>query len=142
MTERLLPLLLLLGVAFASAVPPSQPNPVYDASKYSSPSGNTKNGLLIDVNVPGSILPFQIMHLYGNATERGFAHGELLAPTIIDFVEKQLPQYYKEEISELDLSGLPKWLQDLIKNAGKAASGTIAKVALGYILNLFGCSAA
>jgi hypothetical protein len=74
------------------------------------------------------------MHLYGNATERGFAHGELLAPTIIDFVEKQLPQYYKEEISELDLSGLPKWLQDLIKNAGKAASGTIAKVALGYIL--------
>jgi isopenicillin-N N-acyltransferase like protein len=78
--------------------------------------------------------PFYVMHLYGNATERGYAHGQLFAEKIVDFVENELPQYYKQEIAGLNLGGLPKWLQNIIKSIGKGASGEVAKIALGYIL--------
>ena len=130
-------LFILISITSAEISEPSTnttPNPVYDVSKYTTSLGSTNNGLLYSIAVPGSLIPFQLMHLYGNATERGFAHGELLASTIINFVEKELPDFYKQEIAGLNLGGLPIWLQKLIKSLGKAGSKQIAKIALGYIL--------
>ena len=94
----------------------SAENPIYSASAYTTNTVKVSNGALKTVVVPGSFNPFYVMHLYGNATERGYAHGQLLADKIIDFVENELPLYYKEEIEGLDLGGLPEWLQKLIKS--------------------------
>ena len=110
------------------------PNAIYSASKYTESTSRVINGILQTVNVPNSLNPFYVMHLYGNATERGYAHGQLFAEKIVDFVENELPQYYKQEIAGLNLGGLPKWLQNIIKSVGKGASGEVAKIALGYIL--------
>jgi hypothetical protein len=112
----------------------SNPNAIYTASKFVVATEKVPNGILKTVKIPNSLNPFYVMHLYGNATERGYAHGQLFAETIINFVENELPIYYKEEIAGLSLGGLPKWLQNLIKSIGKGASGEVAKIALGYIL--------
>ena len=126
--------LLCAETCLSKAAEPSTENPIYSASAYTTNTVKVSNGALKTVVVPGSFNPFYVMHLYGNATERGYAHGQLLADKIIDFVENELPLYYKEEIDGLDLGGLPEWLQKLIKSIGKGASGEVAKVALGYIL--------
>ena len=96
-----------------------EPN-IFSASAYTTNTVKVNNGALKTVVVPGSFNPFYVMHLYGNATERGYAHGQLLADKIIDFVENELPLYYKEEIDGLDLGGLPEWLQKLINLSVKA----------------------
>ena len=80
--------LLCANVCFSTADEPSAENPIYSASAYTTNTVKVPNGVLKTVNVPGSFNPFYVMHLYGNATDRGYAHGQLLADKIIDFVEK------------------------------------------------------
>jgi hypothetical protein len=135
MTPRLsaLSILACLVAALASATA-AGPNPIYDAGKYTTSKQHVANGHLSEVNVPGSMHPFYVMHLYGNSTERGFAHGQLLSQTILNFIETQLPAYYVEEIDGLDVAGLPKWLQNMIKSLGKKYASKIAPIALSYVL--------
>ena len=63
------------------------PNAIYSASQYTESTSRVANGILQTVNVPNSLNPFYVMHLYGNATERGYAHGQLFPEKIVDFVD-------------------------------------------------------
>ena len=78
-------LLAALSVAGAADVP----NPIYAASDYSKLTKSVPDGALYHVAAPGAA-SMDVMHLYGNATQRGVAHGRLLSDEILDFLETDL----------------------------------------------------
>ena len=81
-------------------------------------------------------LPFEI-HVFGDARERGLAQGLLMGAEILDFVEHQLPAFYREEVGGINLDGLPAWLQSLIKSALEPGAEKLAPAAfdaaMGYV---------
>ena len=109
----------------------SNPNAIYLASKFVVATEKVPNGILKTVKIPNSLNPFYVVRM--NATERGYAHGQLFAETIINFVENELPLYYKEEIA-VKLRWLAKMATKSYQSIGKGAGGEVAKIALGYIL--------
>lgn len=53
---------------------------------------------------------FWLLHLYGTPYEQGFAQAQLLPTQLREMVNRTW-DYFK---SQLDIPGLPQWLQDLI----------------------------
>ena len=81
--------------------------------------------------------PFVEIHVFGDARERGLAQGLLMGAEILDFVEHQLPAFYREEVGGINLDGLPAWLQSLIKSALEPGAEKLAPAAfdaaMGYV---------
>ena len=92
-------------------------------------------GVLYSVAAPDTV-PFSLVHVFGSPRERGEAHGFLLSAHLIEFIEKQMPAFFREYVDEIDLSGLPGWLQGAIRKllpiAAKAAP-TIFELALTWL---------
>ena len=74
--------------------------------------------------------PFVEIHVFGDARERGLAQGLLMGAEILDFVEHQLPAFYREEVGGINLDGLPAWLQSLIKSALEPGAEKLAPAAI------------
>jgi hypothetical protein len=86
------------------------------------------NGVKYIINAP-NVTPFVEIHMFGNARERGLAQGLLMGDEIFDFVETQLPAFYRQEVGSINLNGLPAWLQRLIRSALEPGSEKIAPAA-------------
>jgi NAD(P)H dehydrogenase (quinone) len=81
-------------VSLSTNPPPlATPNPIYEASSYSTKVASTTNGVLYSVNAPDTA-PLRIMHVYGTAHERGVAHGSLLSNELAAFMTTDLEAYY------------------------------------------------
>ena len=80
---------LLLVALSAAGGAVDVPNPIYAASDYSKLTKSVPDGALYHVAAPGAA-SMDVMHLYGNATQRGVAHGRLLSDEILDFLETDL----------------------------------------------------
>ena len=125
---------LLIWDAATVAAGDDAPNAVYDAADYMKLVANVENGAHYAVSAPESAR-IDVLHLYGNATERGFAQGRLLSEKILDFVNVGLPEFYKSEVDQIPLDKLPEWLQNAIKGLLKDAAPEAFHLALGYVLD-------
>ena len=72
--------LLLNDCVFATSNGP-ETNPIFAAGDYSSKIKSVENGSLFYVAIPDDLeqAPFKVLHVFGNAKERGYAQGQLLA---------------------------------------------------------------
>ena len=119
---------LLGAVACQSPVP----NPIYEAKPLLKLVNSTSNGKLFDVATDDVRL--KVLHVFGSAQDMGRAQGELLGSFAYDFLTKAIPEFYRDEVSQIPLGSLPAWLQKLIIGAGKAAAPTVFGAALDYVL--------
>lgn len=111
------------AVSGVSASDYKTPPPTLDPKPYTEwvrTNGASRMGL---IDVPftnqddGTI---DNVHLYrldlvGNAQERGFAHGALLAKEIVYFADVALSKYAIDAIMDIDLSQYPEPLQEILK---------------------------
>ena len=101
--------------------------PVFEAGEYTSWTSVASDGQSrrASVNVPfvngtgddDNVFLLRL-DLYGDATARGVAQGELLAEEIQEFVERKLPEFYRSMVLDIDLSRLPTWLAAILKVEG------------------------
>ena len=112
----------------------STPNSIYDAMKYATSIGQVENGVLYQVNAPESA-SLKVVHVFGNATERGFAYGQLLADQMLHFLDVDLIEFYKSEVDQIPLNTLPPWLVSVIKGLLKDAAPQVFDLALGWVLD-------
>ena len=108
------------------------PNSIYDAMNYSKRVGKVENGVLYQVETPESA-SLKVIHLFGNATERGYAYGQLLAEQILHFLDVDLVQFYKSEVDSIPLNTLPPWLATALKGLLKDAAPQAFELALGWV---------
>ena len=126
-----------VSAATALTSPPGPlltPNLIYDASKYSTKLKTTKNGVLYQVNAPDTA-PLKVMHLYGNAYDRGVAHGQLLSDDLVKFMTTDLEAYFLQECGQIPVDKLPKWLGKAITKLCHDAAPTAFDLALGYVFD-------
>lgn len=121
-----------------------KPPPTLDPKPYTVWNKNYKDSRVGFIDVPflneadGSE---DNVHLYrldlvGNAYERGFAHGQLMAEEIIYFVNVAMNKYLIGEIMKVDLSKYPEPLQKLLKVVqvkAAAAEPAAAQAALQWV---------
>ena len=107
-------------VSLAAATAAHGPNPIYDA--HPTLVKHVANGVHYYVAGPDSA-NVDILHVYGNAFQRGEAQGLLLGTQLLDFIGPQLDGFYFEQFTEL-IGGclepgqpckLPKWLVAAIR---------------------------
>jgi len=115
-----------------SSPPLATPNQIYDASTYSKKIISTKNGVLYEVNAPDTA-PLKVMHLYGDAYERGVAHGSLLSDELVQFMTTDLQSYFLQECDQIPVDKLPKWLAAAIVKLCQDAAPTAFDLALGWV---------
>ena len=80
-----------MGTAMAAS-------PIYNAHDYMSKVQEVDNGVLYNVDAEGTEL--KVMHLYGNAYERGVAQGRLIGDQIHSFGSTGIDNYLKQEVLE------------------------------------------
>eukprot|EP00656_Telonema_subtile_P002062 TRINITY_DN1089_c0_g1_i6.p1 TRINITY_DN1089_c0_g1~~TRINITY_DN1089_c0_g1_i6.p1 ORF type:complete len:169 (-),score=49.71 TRINITY_DN1089_c0_g1_i6:538-1044(-) len=73
------------------------------------------------------------MHLFGDAYQRGVAHGRLLSEDLLTFIQEDLPIFYKSEVDQIPLHTLPPWLSKAIKGVLKSAAPAAFNMALGWV---------
>jgi hypothetical protein len=108
------------------------PNPIYDASKYATKLASTTNGVLYQITAPDTA-PLKIMHVYGNAYERGVAHGQLLSDDLVQFMTTDLQSFFLQECNQIPVDKLPKWLANAVTKLCKDAAPTAFTLALGWV---------
>lgn len=77
--------------------------------------------------------PFKVLHVFGKAYDRGYAYGSLMADDLMRFIDVDLQEFYKDEVDQIPLDDLPKWLQDIIKDPLKLAAPEVFDLALAYV---------
>ena len=113
----------------------AQPNPIYDAPSYATKLRSVPNGVLYSVSAPGEA-KMQVMHTFGSASERGFAHGQLLSSEIAEFVTNELDQYYREQVDQIPLSTLPPAIAAAVQALIEKAAPEAFALALGYVFEM------
>jgi hypothetical protein len=110
-------------------VPHGNPN-LYDIVDFSQSSaliGSVENGKLFNVTVPmdggSSVSHFPVMHIYGDAKERGAAYGKLVKQYFggSDYIE-EIWSYFKSQITDAIPGFVPEFLADLIAEKGLDAA--------------------
>lgn len=117
----------VVGIASASAGVP-----VYDAAPYTTVVRTHKNGILQMVNAPDA-QPLPVIHVYGNAQERGEAYGTLLADEIETFMTTVIDDNVALLLQLVDLSKLPEWLVHLVTKAVATLGPRVVQAALGWV---------
>jgi len=99
--------------------------PVWDAPEYSTVVKTHPNGVLLKVAAPDA-QELPVLHLRGNATERGVAYGTLMAEEINTFFKKVVDDYVVALVQSIAPEGLPTWLQKLLDEVLKGAGKVVA----------------
>ena len=117
MSPYLVLTLAFLGCPSASLLPPQ-----FEASTYTSwsslkpPNGSTSKVATISIPVDDDdVIKLTRLDLNGDEYQRGFDQGWLLSDSIADFIDKDLNEFFKEEIENLNINSLPVKLQDIIQ---------------------------
>lgn len=116
----------IIAVAFASY---PEPPPTFEASKWTTwerktVAGSRRGAINVqfsDASGNPDFIKMTRLDLIGDATQRGFAHGALLAADIEKFVGPELNAYFRAEVDSLDISTLPPKVQKAIEPLLKAA---------------------
>lgn len=114
--------------------------PIFDAAEYTSVVNSTDNGSLLRVSVPADGDASQeqqglhVLHVYGSPKEMGRAHGQLMGEFALEFLDDKMDDFFRSEFEGLDLSGLPKWIQDLYDATVVKEAPEVFAVALSYVL--------
>jgi hypothetical protein len=125
-------------VAAYFAVPASSEVPVFDASNYTTVVATHPHGILQLVRAPDA-QPLPVLHLFGNASERGEAAGELMADDISNFITKVFDDYVVALVESVKLGGLPEWIQKALEGAvGKSVAAPLLQAILKYISGVQG----
>jgi hypothetical protein len=66
----------------------------------------------------------------------GQAIGELFGDVMIDFFENQLPQFFIDQLDQIDLSNLPQWVQTLVHKATAAEAPAVFNQLLKYVYDV------
>jgi hypothetical protein len=111
-----------------------KPLSIFPASSHSTLLNETTNGKLYRVLTPDGV-DMKVIHVRGTADEMGRAQGELLGDVMVEFVDDKLPQFFKDEIGQIPMKGLPPFLQKLIKGAGEAVAPAVFETALEWVYN-------
>lgn len=121
--------------------PPQQLDPT-DFTDWSQTYGESRRA---DIHVPftnedGSddFVRLYRLDLVGNAYERGFAHGALMAKEIVEFMDIGLSSYLIEAILNMDISGYPPRVQKflrVIQIKGASVAPEIFNLALAELYN-------
>mmetsp|Transcript_60711 Transcript_60711/g.130970 ORF Transcript_60711/g.130970 Transcript_60711/m.130970 type:complete len:448 (+) Transcript_60711:69-1412(+) len=109
--------------------PAGHPNiyPINSGEESATLVASVPNGKIFNVTVPmdgtNTTSHFPVVHLYGNATERGTAMGvifkeHLQAKAVVD----EIWAYFKSQVTEALPGFVPKWLADLIAEMGLDAA--------------------
>lgn len=121
--------------AFSYDAPPE----IFESSEYTQLIGkhgeSTKYKIVVPFTGPdGSAdeVAMKKVHLVGDEYNRGVAHGAMLAEDIFEFIKVKLPEFYASFVEDLDLSGLPEFLQIKIKKFGLKVPG-IMEEALSWV---------
>ena len=69
----------------------------------------------IPVDDDDDVIKLTRLDLNGDEYQRGFDQGWLLSDSIADFIDKDLNEFFKEEIENLNINSLPVKLQDIIQ---------------------------
>ena len=106
------------------------PPEIFEATEYTTLRDNFGDSQSYDINVPfvneqgeEDSVSMKRIDLVGDEYTRGLAHGALLAKEIVEFVKVKLPIYYASFVEDLDVSGLPRFLQLKIKKFGLKVPG-------------------
>jgi hypothetical protein len=118
-------------VASCLAGDPDTPNPIYPAASLLIPVNTTTNGKMFKVDSNG--VKLKVLHAYGSAEEMGRAQGQLLGAEAHQFLTEAIPEFYASELSQMNLTKLPAWLQKAIvgKAGADAINGLLATI---YVL--------
>lgn len=108
------------------------PNPIYHADSYMKILRLVEKGKRYEVSAPNNTT-LSVVHLFGNASERGTAYGQLLSEELLDFFNNKMPQFYSQEVDKIPLQLLPAWLQKMIKGLLKSAAPKAFELALEYV---------
>lgn len=126
-------LLAVLAVAFAQTEFP-EPPPTFQAAEFTKWDEDftvaKSRRSTIDVRFTAAdgspdAIQMKRLDLVGDAKERGFAHGALLADDIVDFTGKKLDDYIASMVTDFDVSELPEFVQKIIKGAEKLGHGKV-----------------
>jgi hypothetical protein len=109
-----------------------QPLKIFPANSYTTLLNETTNGKLYHVLTPDGVsLP--VIHVRGTPAEMGRAQGELLGDMMVEFINDKLPQFFRDEIGQIPLGGLPPALQKLITTAGEDIAPAVFEAALAFV---------
>ena len=125
----------MLTLMLLNPVIVAQPNPIYDAPAFASKLRSVPNGVLYSVSAPGEA-KMQVLHTFGDAKERGFAHGQLLSAEIAEFITEELDQYYREQVDQIPLGTLPPAIASVVQALMEKAAPAAFNVALGYVFEV------
>lgn len=108
------------------------PPEIFESGEYTKITGKHENSKRYNIKVPftnpqGEMdqISMKKLDLVGDEYTRGVAHGALLTEDIVEFISIKLPIYYAEMIEDLDVSGLPQFLQVKVKKFGAKFPGII-----------------
>ena len=115
------------------------PPEIFDSSEYTKLIGKHGESKKYKIVVPftgpdgtSDEVAMKKVDLVGDEYTRGVAHGVMLAEEIAEFIKIKLPVFYAEMVEDLDVSGLPTFLQIKIKKFGLKAPG-IMDEALSWV---------
>lgn len=142
-------LLIVIAVLFAPAVLAVREYPVpaatYDAKDYTTWNNLKRAGksrraeIQVDFTADDGSADFVHMFrvdLVGNAYDRGYAQGYLLAREMAEFMGPKLDKFYMDEVLNIDLSSFPEPLQSVLRVLqlkGAAAAPELFKTAMAWV---------
>lgn len=116
-----------------------EPPEIFESSEYTKLIGkhgeSTKYKIVVPFVGPDGAADEVVMkkvHLVGDEYTRGVAHGAMLAEDIFEFIQVKLPEFYASFVEDIDVSGLPEFLQIKIKKFGLKVPG-IADEILSWV---------
>ena len=127
---------LFLAIASAHADYPDPPQTFQaaDWTKWDDVSVKESKRAMVDVSFDdGDYIKLFRLDLVGDAKDRGFAQGALMANEITEFMGPALDNFFSEMVQDIDTSSMPDWLAKLLdKTNGKLAPAVVRK-ALNWV---------
>jgi hypothetical protein len=126
--------LLALVSVYADYPDPPQTFQAADWTKWDDVSVKESKRAMVDISFDGGdYIKLFRLDLVGDAKDRGFAQGALMAEEITEFMGPALDNFFSEMVQEIDTSGMPDWLAKVLdKTDGRFTPAAVHK-ALNWV---------